>query len=92
LAALAALSLAALPAHATTFTAGEFVTWSQAAWGDVPACNSMLLALPRSRPKRRRTHVLPPQGLPQDRDQIRPPRPKLPRRRLSRSYRQLLVV
>jgi len=36
-AALAALSLAALPAHATTFSDGEFVTWSQVAWGDDPA-------------------------------------------------------
>ena len=37
LAALAALSLAALPAHATTFSDGEFVTGSQAGWGDDPA-------------------------------------------------------
>jgi hypothetical protein len=37
LAALAALSLAALPAHATTFSDGEFVTWSQVAWGGDPA-------------------------------------------------------
>lgn len=37
--ALAALSLPlALPAHATTFTDGEFVTWSQVAWGDDPFC------------------------------------------------------
>jgi hypothetical protein len=41
LAALAALPAAALPAHATTFSAGEFVTWSQVAWGDDPACNPM---------------------------------------------------
>jgi PEP-CTERM motif len=37
MAALAALALAALPGHATTFTPGEFVTWSQGAWGDDPA-------------------------------------------------------
>jgi hypothetical protein len=40
LAALAALALAPLPAHATTFTDSEFVTWSQGAWGGDPACNS----------------------------------------------------
>jgi PEP-CTERM motif len=28
----------ALPAHATTFTTGEFVTWSQVAWGGDPFC------------------------------------------------------
>jgi hypothetical protein len=33
---LAALSLAALSAHATTFTDGEFVTFSPGAWGIVP--------------------------------------------------------
>jgi hypothetical protein len=37
LAALAALSLAALPADATTFSDGEFVTWSEVAWGGDPA-------------------------------------------------------
>lgn len=37
LAALAALPLAALPVHATTFTDGEFVTWSQGGWGGDPA-------------------------------------------------------
>jgi hypothetical protein len=36
LAALAGLSLAAFSAHAATFTAGEFVTWSQVAWGADP--------------------------------------------------------
>ena len=36
LAALAALAFAALPARATMFTDGEFVTWSQVAWGDDP--------------------------------------------------------
>ena len=39
LAALAALALAALPAHATTFTLGEFVSYSQGSWGQDPACN-----------------------------------------------------
>jgi hypothetical protein len=40
LAVAVALSTAlALPAHATTFTDGEFVTWSQAAWGDDPFCS-----------------------------------------------------
>ena len=39
--ALAALSAPlALPAHATTFTDNEFVTWSQGAWGDDPFCES----------------------------------------------------
>jgi hypothetical protein len=36
LAALAALSLAALPAYATTFSNGEFVTGSQVEWGEDP--------------------------------------------------------
>ena len=37
--ALAALSAPlALPAHATTLTDDEFVTWSQGAWGDDPFC------------------------------------------------------
>jgi PEP-CTERM motif len=36
--ALGALALAALPAHATAFTDGEFVTWSQVAWGGDPFC------------------------------------------------------
>lgn len=36
LAALAALSLAALPAHATNFTPGEFVTGSQVELGEDP--------------------------------------------------------
>jgi PEP-CTERM motif len=37
--ALAALSLPlALPANATTLTDGEFVTWSQGAWGGDPFC------------------------------------------------------
>jgi hypothetical protein len=39
LAALAALALAARPAHATTFTLGEFVSYSQGSWGQDPACN-----------------------------------------------------
>jgi len=40
LAVAVALSTAlALPAHATTFTDGEFVTWSQVAWGDDPFCS-----------------------------------------------------
>ena len=37
LAALAALSFAALPTRATTFTAGEFVTFNQGEWGETPA-------------------------------------------------------
>jgi len=38
--ALSALSLPlALPAHATTFTDGEFLTWSQVAWGGDPFCD-----------------------------------------------------
>jgi hypothetical protein len=41
LAALAALSLAAFPALATTFTAGEFVTWTQVAWGDDPTAGDI---------------------------------------------------
>ena len=36
LAALGALSFAALPAHATTFTEGEFVTFGQIEWGETP--------------------------------------------------------
>ena len=36
LVALAALSLTALPAHATAFTPGEFVTWSEVEWGEDP--------------------------------------------------------
>jgi hypothetical protein len=39
LVALIALSLAAFPARATTFTLGEFVSYSQGAWGQDPACN-----------------------------------------------------
>lgn len=39
LAALAALSLTPFPAHATTFTLGEFVSYSQGSWGQDPACN-----------------------------------------------------
>ena len=35
-AALAALMLAALPAHATTYIPGEFVTFDQSAWGSAP--------------------------------------------------------
>jgi hypothetical protein len=45
LAALPALALVALPAHATTFTAGEFVTWSQVAWGDDPTSGDISGAL-----------------------------------------------
>jgi hypothetical protein len=41
LAALAALAFVAFPAHATTFTPGEFFTWSQGAWGDTPACGPL---------------------------------------------------
>ena len=39
LATLAALSLAPLPTHATTFTLGEFVSYSRGSWGGDPACN-----------------------------------------------------
>jgi hypothetical protein len=42
---LAAISLAALPAHATTFTLGEFVTWSQVAWGGDPAPGNISYSL-----------------------------------------------
>ena len=38
-AALAALALAAPPGHATTFTLGEFVSYSEGSWGQDPACN-----------------------------------------------------
>jgi hypothetical protein len=37
LAALAALAPALVAAHATTFTAGEFVTFSEDEWGETPA-------------------------------------------------------
>jgi hypothetical protein len=45
LAALAALSFAAPPAHASTFVPGEFVTWSQVAWGDDPAPGNISYSL-----------------------------------------------
>jgi hypothetical protein len=45
LAALAALALAALPARATTFTEGEFVTWSQGAWGEDPSPGNIAFSL-----------------------------------------------
>ena len=45
MAALAALSLAGLPAHATTFTDGEFVTFSQGDWGDDPAPGNISFSL-----------------------------------------------
>jgi PEP-CTERM motif len=41
---LAALS-PALPARATTFIPGEFVTWSQVAWGDTPAPGNISFSL-----------------------------------------------
>jgi hypothetical protein len=45
LAALAALAFAAPPAHAMTFTDGEFVTWSQGEWGDIPAPGNISFSL-----------------------------------------------
>ena len=52
----------------------------------------MLLAVPLSRPERHRTHVLPPERLSPDRHSLRPKRGKLPRRRLPRRRRHLLVM
>jgi hypothetical protein len=43
LTALAGPSLAPLPGHATTFTAGEFVTFAQGAWGSGFGEPAMLL-------------------------------------------------
>jgi hypothetical protein len=45
LAALAALALAAPPAHATMFTDGEFVVWSQGEWGGDPAPGNISFSL-----------------------------------------------
>ena len=45
LAALAALALAALPTHATTFTDGEFVNADQPEWGDNPAPGNISFSL-----------------------------------------------
>jgi hypothetical protein len=45
LAAVAALWLVAPPGHATTFTDGEFVTWSQGVWGDEPAPGNISFSL-----------------------------------------------
>ena len=45
LAALAALAFAALPAHATTFPDGEFVTWGQVEWGDDPSPGNISFSL-----------------------------------------------
>lgn len=57
-----------------------------------PALEELLLACALSRPQRHRVHVLPPQGLPPRRHAIRPQRRQLPRRRLHRCNRQLLVM
>ena len=56
------------------------------------ALEELLLARPLPRPKRHRAHVLPPQGFPPRRHTIRPQRRQLPRRRLHRRNRQLLVM
>jgi PEP-CTERM motif len=45
LAALAALALVSLPAHATTFTDGEFVTFDQVEWGGNPSPGNISLVL-----------------------------------------------
>jgi hypothetical protein len=45
LVALAPLALNALPARATTFTDGEFVTWSQGVWGDDPSPGNISFSL-----------------------------------------------
>ena len=52
----------------------------------------LLLAVPLSQPQRHREHVLPPQGLPAHSDALRPKRCQLPRRRLRRGDRLLLVM
>jgi hypothetical protein len=57
---------------------------------DQPALEELLLARPLSRPQRHRAHVRTHQGLPQDRNPIRPVGSKLPCRRLSRRHRLLL--
>jgi PEP-CTERM motif len=45
LVALAPLAFAALPAHATTFTDGEFITFSQIAWGQDPIPGNISFSL-----------------------------------------------
>ena len=56
------------------------------------ALEALLPASPLPQPQRHRAHVLPAQGLPPRRHPIRPPRDQLPRRRLHRGHRQLLVM
>ena len=56
------------------------------------ALEELLLPVPLSKPKCHRAHVRSPQGLPPHRDTIRPIRHQLPRRRLHRCIRQLLVM
>src|SRR5215469_16009162 len=57
-----------------------------------PTLEELLLALPVPRPQRHRAYVRTPQGFSQNRNQIRPPRPQLSRRRLSRRHPLLLVM
>src|SRR6516162_8055291 len=59
---------------------------------DQPTLEELLLALPVPRPQRHRAHVRTPQGFSQNRNSIRPQRPQLPRRPLSRRYPLLLVM
>src|SRR4029077_11211406 len=57
-----------------------------------PTLEELLLALPVPRPQRHRAYVRAPQGISQNRNSIRPQRPQLPRRPLSRRYPLLLVM
>ena len=56
------------------------------------ALEKLLLAAPLSQPQRHRAHVRSPQGLPSHRNTLRPAGRQLPRRRLPRRNRQLLVI
>ena len=57
-----------------------------------PASEELLQPRALPRPQRHRAHVLPAEGLQARRNQIRPPRRKLPRRNPYRSHRCILVV
>src|SRR5687767_7665992 len=57
-----------------------------------PDLEELLLARPLPRPQRHRAYVLSPEGLPAYRHALRPARHQLPRRRLHRRNRQLLVM
>src|SRR5688572_19442181 len=57
-----------------------------------PDLEELLLARPLPRPQRHRAHVLSPERLPAYRHALRPARHQLPRRRLHRRNRQLLVM